>query len=214
MQPLLYVNQPEFTSNPRENLEFEAIFKREAMRINTYVMEINRQPESLIGKKPWEMTREIWESIIAPVSKAYKAGIRIGGEVAKVFHHRYKFTHNGYSFNFASESNSRHEVQVGYAFLRGDHVPDDVAAEYSKEYWQRVFMHDFQYLPRYVSSREEQLEAVNCWSMAKAHIKTAIDQRYFIYQSEADLKRLVACYDRILSELATLKFPEETGGGA
>src|ERR1017187_1993246 len=116
MQPLIYQDPPEFTTNPRERLETEAIFKREVMRINTYVMEINRQPESLIGKKPWEMTRAVWESIIAPVSKAYGASIRIGEEVAKVFYNRYKFTHNGYSFYFASESNSRHEVQVGYAF--------------------------------------------------------------------------------------------------
>lgn len=191
------------TLPPRDVLETEA--RRMCIERITaaFVTMINNQPTCLIGKNPWEMTRSVWESTIEPVSKAYAASISTGEAVAKVFLDRYGYTHNGYAFRPSSVSNSRHDVQVAFAFLRGDHVPAEVACEYSKEYWKDTYdLREYEHLPRYVSTADERREAIECWEKRKAHVEMVIKDKFFNYQSEADLKHHAACIDRILSELA------------
>jgi len=205
MEPQLFID-PQIVSSPRTVLEMEEKVRRQERMIVKLSTTIKQQPPCLIGKKPWEMTRSTWESIIAPVSEAYKASILIGESVARVFHDRYGYTHNGYAFHFTSLSNSRHEAQVAYASLRGDSIPDEVAREYPKEHWMKTFdLQDFKHLPRYVFSEEERLAAISYWQQHKDHVEMMIKDKYFNYQSESELKHHVVCFDRILSELTQEK---------
>ena len=193
-------------ANPREALEAEAKRQHTARMIAKFTNEITLQPDCLVGKKPWEMTRSVWESIIAPVSEAYNTTINIGEVAAKVFLNRYGYTHNGYEFSPTGVSSSRHEVQVAYAFLRGENVPLNVANEYPKERWSTTYdLREYEHLPVYVKTPEEVSAAIECWEKAKAYVVATIKDPYPHYQSEAELEHLVACYDKMLSKLAAIR---------
>lgn len=199
----LFLQQaPVFVGSPRQSLETLAQLEARARLIEKFINQIRSQPIMLIGEKPWEMTRVIWESIIDPVHQAYKKSIAVGEEAAKAFQTRYGYTHNGYAFHPASVSNSRHEVQVACALLRGDHIPEEVMRDYPKTYWGQSFdLREFQHLPIYITTDEERRKAIACWQDRKDRAISTIDARYFHYSSETELKHKVECCDRLLKEL-------------
>ena len=191
-----------YTGNPRQSLKAQAEESARAKTVEAFVNEIDTAPATLVGKNPWEMTRETWEQILSPVNRAYKSSITVGMEVAQAFLDRYGYTHNGYAFHPGSTSNSRHEVQVAYALFRGDEVPEEVIREYSKSYWEESMdLRGFRFLPMNITTDQERSEAIAYWTHKKNMTLKNIEDQFFQYDSEATLKLEAKWCDRLINEI-------------
>lgn len=201
MQNALFSNDTPATESPRRMLEDQADRERSRRLIDFFVQLITGQPLELLGLWPWEMTRETWQMITKPIHDAYQKSIAVGMEVEKAFETRYRYTHNGYAYHWSTVSNSRHEVQVAYALLRGVQVPSEVMAQYPRECWEGYWMHGFVHLPCYVTTDEERSKAIAHWAREKARTEDTLAERFFHYQSEPELEFEVRCYQGLLTRL-------------
>ena len=151
------------------------------------------------------MSREAWKSIHDPITKAYAISISFGITAGDAFLKLHGYTHNGYEFGpDGQESNSRHEVQVAYALLRGDSVPPEVLAQYPKEFWSKSDLRRFEHLPMYVTTRSECLAAIVVWDKMASMANETLEEKSFNYQSERDIRFLLKAYWRIWNELLAL----------
>jgi hypothetical protein len=174
--------------DPRGQLEQETRGLRDRFWIELLCDYVAGQPSELLGLRPWEMIRQDWQLIVHPVKKAYEKGIAIGNAVAACFLARYGFTHNGYAFHAGSVSNSRHEVQVAYALLRGEFVPIEVREQYPRAYWLSSFdLRGFAHLPYLVQGCGERAQAVCHWAREKQHAYDALEAGGSYYESELEL---------------------------
>jgi hypothetical protein len=193
------------TANPRLSRLAEAakkVIQEHEMRI---LGAIENPPAELDGKKAWQMTREAWLSLCAPVKDAYDLGINFGIIAGDAFLKRHAFTHNAHEFIVGSISNSRHEVQVAYAMLRGDNIPAEVLAQYPKEHWsQTCDLRVFKHLPRYVVTKSEQVAALATWGARAARNRECLDLKHFMYETERDLTFYLKAYEQVCNELLML----------